>query len=249
MTTAQLIQYYANLLILQYVGKPKAYATIGAVVGPVLMGVTGDPNTQLPLAVQNAYNLFGPNPAQGVQLDVLGKYAGVTRTGRTFSGGTVTLNDTEFLTLIQMAILKNNAGSSLATIQQLLNQFFPGEILTFDYSNMHMSYLINSSIGSPALIQLFVGEGLLPKPMGVQLAVVIYTPVIDMFFGMTEYEQFVLTGQIEPNATPFNDYVNYHSDWPWLSYVDAIGPTYQQLLATQDGDILTTEGGEPLGVE
>ena len=37
MSTQDLINYYANLLILQYIGKPKAYATIQTLVNPVVM--------------------------------------------------------------------------------------------------------------------------------------------------------------------------------------------------------------------
>ena len=40
MTPLQLLQYYANLLILQYLQKPKAYATIEALVTPVLFPQT-----------------------------------------------------------------------------------------------------------------------------------------------------------------------------------------------------------------
>jgi hypothetical protein len=248
MTTAELAKYYVSLLILQYLGKPKSAATVEAVVTPVLMGLQSDPNAQLPLAVQDAFNITGSNPAVGAQLDILGKYAGASRSGSGFNGP-ITLDDSDYIALIRMAIVKNNAGSSLATILQLLNQSFPDQILVFDYQNMHMSYLISSSIGSFELIQLFVNEGFLPKPMGVQLASVIYVPTINAFFGMTEYSLYSLTGQIQPNATPFNSYISYHMNWPWLSYTDAVGKYYQQDLTTEAGDILTTEGGIGLGLE
>lgn len=206
MTTQDLINYYANLLILQYLGQPRAYATIQTLVTPVIMD-------QLPTQVMNAYNLLGTNPAVGVQLDVIGKYAGVKRSGNG-TNGPITLNDAEFLILIQIAILKNNSGSSLATIQSLLNQFFPGQILVFDYQNMQMSYLISTSLGSQNLIQLVVSEGLLPKPMAVGLSI-IYAPIITTFFGFRTY--FVNT----INNSPFNSYSSYQMNRPWLSYADA----------------------------
>ena len=171
----------------------------------------------LPLAVQNAFNLTGPSPAVGAQLDILGKYAGVTRTGYGFNGSPITLDDADFLTLIQMAIAKNNAGSSLSVIQALIHQFFPGEMLVFDYANMQMSYLVNSSIGSANLVQpFFVTEGLLPKPMTVQLAVVIYAPIINAFFGFRTYDLPAT------NSSPFNTYDSYNMGAPWLSYDNAI---------------------------
>ncbi len=301
-TTLELRDYYANLLILQYVGKDRARATIQTAVTPIIMPQTSilslmfsdDPTSgaftlsyleettasilfsdpaatvqtklraltglaavtvtgtfaagftitmvgvtppsemlvietstldvtptiteidlTLPLAVQNAFNLVGSDIAVGVQLDTLGKYAGVTRTGRGFTEN-ITLDDADFYSFIQLAIIKNSAGSSLATIQELLYQFFAGEILVFDYQNMQMSYLIQTSVGSQDLIQLFVTEGLLPKPMAVQVALVIYAPDIRSFFGFRTYSLPAF------NATPFNTYSDYQTDWPWLSYSNAV---------------------------
>lgn len=308
MTTQELIDYYADLLILQYIGKEKAYATIQALTTPVVMpqtsvqeisfeeaptsgtfvvsydsvssaainwndseaaiqtklqaitglgsvtvageiadlsllvtftGVTppaellilesttldasGDTVTPeiaevsetLPLAVMNGFNLTGDNTAVGDQLDVLGKYAGVTRSGYSFSGP-ITLDDTDFLSLIQIAIIKNNAGSSLSVIQDLIEQFFSGSMLVFDYQDMSMSYLVSTTVGSLELIQLFILQGLLPKPMGVNLRLVIYAPVINNFFGFRTYLLPAF------NAAPFNSYTDYQTDRPWLSYANAI---------------------------
>lgn len=172
----------------------------------------------LPLDVQNAFNLTGPNPAVGVQLDTLGKYAGVQRTGQGFTQ-TITLDDADFLTLITMAIIQNNSGSSLATIQNFLQQFFAGEIFIFDTKNMHLTYFISESIGPQDLIQLFITEGLLPRPMGVALTI-IYAPgpYLTTFFGFRTYDQAAV------NATPFNTYSSYRTDWHWLSYAYGVSP-------------------------
>ena len=181
---------------------------------PVVASVASTDVT-LPLALSNAFNLNGTSPAIGNQLNTLGKYAGVTRTG-SLSTGQITLNDADFLSLIQFAVLKNSAGSSLATIQQLLYQFFPNEVLVFDYQNMQMSYLISSSIGSQPLAQLLVAEKLLMRPMGVSLASVIYLPNITNLFGFRTY---LLPGV---NNSPFNNYITYTLTWPWVSYANAI---------------------------
>lgn len=272
LTTLELLDYYSKLLILQYVGLPRAFETINTTVKPIIMpqqsqqvinfspvptsgtfvlqyggqststlhwndsagtiqtalrlltglsavlvsgSIAGDltidfvgvidvadllevgsnallsgsdvveptvteTDQTLPIAVQNA---FDPETAVGVQLDVIGKYQGVVRTGNSFAGAPISLSDADFRVLIQFAIIRNNAGSSLATIQSLLQQFFADEIFVFDYENMHMSYLVDSNLGSQDLIQLVISEGLLPKPMGVQLATTIYTPDLK-FFGM-----------------------------------------------------------------
>lgn len=212
MTDQDLINYYANLLILQYLGKPKAYATVQTQVTPVIMN-------QLPVSVMNAFNLIaGTDLATGVQLDVLGKYAGVTRSGNGFSGP-ITLDDDDFVVLIRLAIITNSSGSSLAQIQALLNTFLPDEILVFDYANMQMSYLISSGIGSQDLIQLFVTEGLLPKPMGVGLSIAV-APIITTFFGFQSYAVPIPPGVV--HNSPFNSYSDYETDRPWLTYADAV---------------------------
>ena len=212
MSNQDITNYYANLLILQYLGKPKAYATIQALVAPVVM-------SQLPAQVQGAFNLTsGPNGpvAQGVQLDILGKYVGVTRSGYSPQGFPITLNDADFISLLNFAIVKNNSGSSLAAIQNEMQSLFAGAVFVFDYQSMHMSYLIKSTVGTQNLILLLISEGLLPKPMGVSLALVIYAPIIDAFFGFRTYE-------VPANkVSPFNTYSDYKSGTPWLSYANAI---------------------------
>jgi len=207
MTTQEIINYYANLLILQYHEKPKAFATIQTLVDPVVMD-------QLPTEVQNAFDI---NTAEGVQLDVIGKYVGVSRTAYDFSGPIV-LSDDDFRTMIKIGIIKNGFGSSLAEIQELIWQFFEGALLVFDFQNMRMGYFFDSAAGSRPLAEVFVRSNFLPKPMGVQLAALIYSNNIDNFFGFRTYD-------LPPyNTTGFNDYDDYHLDSPWLSYLNAIIP-------------------------
>lgn len=65
----ELIEYYTDLLIIQYNGKPKARATIRACVSEVLAnGILFD--------IRDGYNV---ETAVGVQLDIIGKYVGVNR--------------------------------------------------------------------------------------------------------------------------------------------------------------------------
>lgn len=307
MTALELIQYYANLLIIQYVGKPKAYDTVSTLVTPVIMPqvstqeltfsriaasgafvleydevatsslswnassasiqtalrllpglssitVTGSIASQsltvtftgvtppaltlsvstntllngsslgvaititetdqtLPLAVQNGFNLLGSDTAVGAQLDILGKYAGVVRTGNG-PYGPITLDDADFLTLIKFAIVQNSSGSSLETIELNLNKFFPNQFIVTDYRNMYMSYVFSASLGSQNLFILLLNENLVPKPMGVGLSVII-PPQVDDFFGFRTYDS--------PNTKvkPFNTYDDFNTSWLFLSYDDA----------------------------
>ena len=69
MDVTEIIEYYRNLLIIQYHEKPKAVATIELFCRELLAsGIIFD--------VRDAYNL---DTATGVQLDVIGKYVGVDR--------------------------------------------------------------------------------------------------------------------------------------------------------------------------
>lgn len=167
----------------------------------------------LMLAIQNAFDI---GSAVGVQLDTLGKYVGVKRTTQGLTGP-ITLGDDEFRSLIRMAVLTNSAQSDLASIQDLIFTFFNGQMRVYDYQNMRMSYLISSTIGSAELIQMFVAQGLLPRPMSVQVAAIIYAPDINNFFGFCSYEN-----PTPGDVKPFNTYEDYHTDWLWLDYQTAI---------------------------
>jgi hypothetical protein len=201
MTDAELQSYYANLLILQYNGKPKASAMIEAVVLPVFM-------KQLPVAVQNAFDI---DTAVGVQLDVIGKYVGAGRNAYTLTGP-ITLTDTDFRTLIKMVIIKNNSGSSLATIQSLLAANFPGQIFVSDNQTMGLNYVLVDSLGTSDLLEVIVLGGYLPRPMGVSVSATIVPAHDNPFFGFRTYTS------PDPTVSPFNTYAFYQLTYPWLSY-------------------------------
>lgn len=139
----------------------------------------------IPLAVQDGFNLTGSNLAVGAQLDIIGQYAGVTRTGQGFSTQ-ITLDDADFLKLIYMAISKNSSGSSLYDIQNFLATFFPGQILVFDNKDMTMDYIIGQDVGSFDLIQLFITEQLLPQPMAV--AITVFNPLSAALFSFANVQ-------------------------------------------------------------
>lgn len=69
MNVDDIINYYANLLIIQYHDQPKAQATIELFAKELLA-------SNILIDIQDAYDI---DTAVGVQLDVIGKYAGVNR--------------------------------------------------------------------------------------------------------------------------------------------------------------------------
>jgi hypothetical protein len=166
----------------------------------------------LPNLVQNAYDI---ESAVGVQLDVLGKYAGVPRSAST-PNGTINLTDDEYRTLIKVAITGNNAGSSLYDIQKIIATYFAGDILVFDYQTMRMGYVVTTAGVSLNLIRMIVALGLLWKPMGVQLSTTIYIPVVNNAFGFGSYPIPAF------NVHGFNTYSVYDTNCPWISYANAV---------------------------
>lgn len=169
----------------------------------------------LPLAVQNA---FGLGSATGVQLDVIGEYAGVTRTTNTPTGP-ITLDDTDFTTLIRFAIVQNISGSDMATIQSNFQKFFPGQFLITDYREMRMSYVFTTAVGSANFFTFIQNEGLLPVPMGVQVSVVI-VPSLYPYFSCSTYNWLNTVG------VPLNTYSNYNKNYLVLVPVATTPPLY-----------------------
>ena len=214
-TTQSIINYYANLLIMQYIGKPKAYAHIQLLAQLATVD-------QLPALIRDGFNIdpnLGPT-AVGAQLDIIGKYVGASRNGYNFTGP-ITLNDSDFLLLIKLAIAQNTSQATLADIQNFILQYFSGAFIVFDFGGMRMGYYLESDVGSQNLVQLFVKQGRLPKPMGVTLSSLIYAPAAKLksFFG---FSTTALPTVINYNRTGFNHTASYTTSSPWLSTANAI---------------------------
>lgn len=205
MTKLALVRYYYNLLIMQYKGQPKASEHIKFIVEQPIMDF-------LPDQIINAFSL---EDAIGAQLDIVGKYIGVARTNPGFEYP-ITLDDDDYRQLIKMKILSNNAGSSLAEIQNLINIYFKGQVVIFDNKAMNLSYYMDSSAGTLDFAQVVVTIGILPRPMGVGISSVIYYSDVTKFFGMRTYEMEAR------NNSPYNTYEDYKLDRPFLDYKYAI---------------------------
>lgn len=207
MTEQEIIDYYVNLLILQYKGKPKAEAHIRLLTKMGLMDM-------LIFKVAEAYDLY---TSTGYELDVIGKYQGVSRTGYTFTRQ-VTLDDESFRILIQMAIVKNNSNASLIDIDDLINKYFGADLKVFDFGKMRIGYYISTAIASSDLVEMLITQGLLPKPAAVSLTSTVRYPVLNKFFGYSSVKSGV-----NPNNSPYNTVDNYNLDWPWVSVKYTIG--------------------------
>lgn len=210
MTTQEIIDYYANLLIMQYNGKPRASETVKTFVGPYVMD-------QLPVASQNAFDL---ETAIGAQLDVIAKYVGATRYGYD-NAGAKTLTDAELRTYIKLCISSNTSSSTLFYIQSYLEEFFAGLIAVYDYKSMRISYVVDSDVGDNSFIQFLINARAFPKPLGVLQSSVVSYVTPSEFFGMSQYPLSGTT-PIVWLVKPFNTYDSVDTDTHWVSYADAI---------------------------
>lgn len=216
-TTNETISAYADLLIQQYVSKPKARATIEGVVTPFLMpqGDTStweSTNTLLPLSLRDAFDL---STAVGVQLDILGIYLGVKRSGFNFSGA-VTLNDTQYRALLMMMVSRKQLNASLKSIQDFVYNNLNGVVQVFDNLGMRMSWYYKAATGSNVVAEFFIKAGFLPNPLCVGSALVNAYP-IGNFFALRTYAAVAPTGTF-----PLNTYAVYSTSRPWLLYNYAI---------------------------
>jgi hypothetical protein len=233
MTTEEIIKYYVDLLIIQYKSKPKARAHIETIIKNIIAD-------QIYTQVRDAYDL---ETATGKQLDILGKYIGLSRVGRTFSGD-VSLNDDSYRLALKIKIIQNNFGSSLFEIQNLLFQYFEGAIRAYDLEDMVLSYYFNSSVGPQSLAEFFILQNLLPKPMAVGLASVVYYDGGE-FYGFDSY------AGINTEASTYNTYADPFVEEKWLTYEDLISEanivTNNFLL--ESGDALLKEDDSLLLLE
>jgi hypothetical protein len=160
-------------------------------------------------------------PSFGVQLDTIAKYVGVTRSGVGVYQQPITLNDSDFTQLIILGIASNNllvtnsngtfnyGSSSLYVIDNFLQTYFPNEIFVFDGENMTMSYLLTTSVGSENLVQMMITQGLLPKPMGVDLASIIIVPNLGLF-SFTDYDDWtIVAGSPVNNVAAWSSTTTY----------------------------------------
>lgn len=226
---SQLIEYYSNLLIVQYHNKPKAKATIELLVRELLAnGLLFD--------IRDAFSV---EMAVGVQLDIIGKYVGLDRfyqedaldgyfafttydevvipsEKRGFAIYADTTDDGDFLTYFD--VLKRGVGLDdesfrtlikLRIIQNNSNHShksiddsmyaFFGETVR-PSSLGHMDMIYFIPYALSVLIKVAIQKQVLPRPMGVGLNIIQQN---NTFFGFSTYN---LTPTL---ITGFSNYADY----------------------------------------
>jgi hypothetical protein len=239
------IDYYKNLLIVQYHDKPNAQAVISLFIS--ILQAAG-----ILFQIRDGFNI---DTAVGVQLDILGKYIGIDRfyNGQTLDGyfsllpyadavdsriGFTTyadfntetsptliysdilskaqaLSDDDYRTLLKLKIITNNTTGSHSDIDTALYDFFAAGIVASSSGAMKMTYFITRQFYQIGLVA--IQKGVLPKPIGVNIDYVIQHQA--SFFGFTTYNG----GGGGDLLTGFTDYANYDTDsGEVLTYNDLI---------------------------
>jgi len=202
-TTQEYLTYYANTLPAQYRTFPKARDTIKTLAalaimpqggnyltdqnGNALTDATGTYLTDvaiepiLPLALANAFDV---TTAVGQQLNFLAELVGCSRTGYTLSGQFVSLSDANFSLLIQAKGAYNRLRGTTQAIQAFVAQYFTGILRVTDNLNMRMTYTLLIPLNSLQWVELFISQGFLPRPLGVNMGSIILG---GSYFGMRTY--------------------------------------------------------------
>lgn len=156
-TSQELQNYYADLLILQYKTQPKARATIKALIKELY-------GSGSLLEMVNAFDI---DLAVGHQLDILGKYIGLTRQVKVNIGDSDTniLTDEQYRILLKLKLISNTNFSSTSQIRTALYQLFPNDIRLFDNRTMNYEYQLSTLFND--LVNVIIAEELLPLPMGI----------------------------------------------------------------------------------
>lgn len=173
MAKQELLDYYADLLILQYKTQPKARATIQALANEAYSADILD-------GIINGFNI---ETAVGKQLDILGKYIGLSRNAKNIipSTQTIVLTDEQYRLLLKLKLIVNVNFSSTAQIKEGLYNLFGNDIQMYDDRDMTLEYWMTTDFQD--LIGVILGENLLPLPMGLGCKLIVIDDDIHKFYG------------------------------------------------------------------
>ena len=166
-----MIEYYKNLLIMQYRDKPKALETIGLMTSIILQD-------NILLKVLSG---FDPETAVGKQLDILGKWIGIDRF---YSDGA--LSDADYKVILEFKSISNSLNMSPSAIDNILFDFFGNNIICSSEENLRIYYFIEESIFD--LAEILLEKKVLPKPLGIRLIGLIKN---DIWFGLSNFATFL----------------------------------------------------------
>jgi hypothetical protein len=188
---SNIVQYYADLLIIQYNGKPKASATIKTMVDIILQN-------GILLDVLDAFN---PDTCVGKQQDILGKWVGVDRY-YLGDGTTQILNDDDYRIVLNFRAITNSLDMNCSAIDNILYEFFGNNVICTTDNDLRIFYLVTDEYFN--ISSILLQKKVLPKPIGVAIGGIIKSKV---WFGFSTYETF--NKDISANVAGFATYANW----------------------------------------
>jgi len=204
---SNIAQYYADLLIIQYNGKPKASATIKTMVNIILQN-------GILLDVLDAFN---PETCVGKQQDILGKWIGVDRY-YLGDGLTQILNDDDYRIILNFKAISNALDMSCSSIDNILYEFFGDNVICTTDNNLRIFYLVTEEYFN--ISSILLQKKVLPKPLGVAIGGIVKNKI---WFGFSTYETF--NKDIPANVVGLATYANWLTkQGSFLTYEDIFYP-------------------------
>lgn len=198
--TAEFLNYYANLLIIQYRGSEKNRDFIKVLLNTLYMD-----------GILDIFkNFFDIEKASGAHLEILGKYVGAYRTY-----GNYVLSDTELRLLIKLLSAKNGMSATFADISSLLYNVFGYDVMLFNNYDMSITYFVSSEF-IDFFNKVLIPSGFLPIPQGIKIDKITEIPTTNKLFGYADAYNNLDTSVI----VGYSDiYDKYHTDWTWLELI------------------------------
>ena len=125
-------------------------------------------------------------------------------------GSIYTLTDAELRILIKLKIAQNNSNHSTGEIDDILNEFFPGQVLFDDNFNMTIQYIFDTDV--ERIVDVAIAQNALPKPAAVGL-IISFVPDIDNIFSLMKYDSDTPAdfsqGFLNYSQDPFGSFLRY----------------------------------------
>jgi Protein of unknown function (DUF2612) len=153
------VKSFSKTFISRFVGDPVLFSLISS------FNAAMDPSADIAAFLQYIWNV---NTAVGNGLNIWGKIVGVPRTIP--SSPPITLEDSDYRTLILVKAAANIGNVTIPTLNRLLRQIFAGSGLAFVQDNLNMTltyvFVFQPTAAQLAIIQF---SGAMPRPAGVQI--------------------------------------------------------------------------------
>lgn len=225
-------------MLSQYAGSPVICSLISSFEAAM------DPRGNIQNFLQYIWNV---NTAVGYGLDVWGTIVGVSRVVP--SSPPITLDDTDYRTLILVKAAANIGNVTIPTLNRLFRAIFSGQGLVYVEDNLNMSLTdVFKFVPTPAQQAIVEYSGVLPRPAGVEVTytwslTVTITPTTQTSISLeTSQTTGVSTGVVGNGTGP------YTYAWTWQSGGTGITITSPTAIATSFSASGMTRGEVLTGV-